>query len=81
VLAGDEQTRSSFKAELEASIEAHGLRGRVFIPGHCTDMPAAFNVVKSFDVDLKLLQSLQHPIGFLDILFKAVFRFAADSRD
>jgi glycosyltransferase involved in cell wall biosynthesis len=42
VLAGDEQTRSSFKAELEASIEAHGLRGRVFIPGHCTDMPAAF---------------------------------------
>ncbi len=42
VLAGDEQTRSSFKAELEASIEALGLRGRVFIPGHCADMPAAF---------------------------------------
>ncbi len=42
VLAGDEQTRSSFKAELEASIESLGLRGRVFIPGHCADMPAAF---------------------------------------
>lgn len=42
VLAGDEQGRSSFKAELEASIEQHGLRGRAFVPGHCDDMPAAF---------------------------------------
>ena len=42
VLAGDEQGRSSFKAELEASIDKQGLRGRVFIPGHCSDMPAAF---------------------------------------
>ncbi len=42
VLAGDEQNRSAFKAELEAAIEAHGLSGRVFIPGHCEDMPAAF---------------------------------------
>ncbi len=49
VLAGDEQTRSSFKAELEASIEAHGLRGRVFVPGHCGDMPAAFKAA-SFTV-------------------------------
>ena len=42
VLAGDEQGRSSFKAELEASIDSLGLRGRVFIPGHCADMAAAF---------------------------------------
>ncbi len=42
VLAGDEQGRSSFKAELEASIELLGLRGRIVIPGHCADMPAAF---------------------------------------
>ncbi len=42
VLAGDEQGRSAFKAELEASIDSLGLRGRVFIPGHCADMPAAF---------------------------------------
>jgi glycosyltransferase involved in cell wall biosynthesis len=42
VLAGDEQNRSAFKAELEAAIESHGLRGRVLIPGHCDDMAAAF---------------------------------------
>ncbi|MGO9486742.1 MAG: glycosyltransferase family 4 protein [Rhodomicrobium sp.] len=42
VLAGDEQGRSSFKAELEAAIQAHGLGGRVIVPGHCSDMPAAF---------------------------------------
>lgn len=42
VLAGDEQTRSAYKAELQAAIEDHGLSGRIFIPGHCEDMPAAF---------------------------------------
>lgn len=42
VLAGDEQNRSAFKAELEAAADSHGLRGRVLIPGHCEDMPAAF---------------------------------------
>jgi glycosyltransferase involved in cell wall biosynthesis len=42
VLVGDEQGRSSFKAELEAAIGRHGLCGRIVIPGHCTDMPAAF---------------------------------------
>ncbi len=49
VLAGDEQGRSSFKAELEASIGEQGLRGRVFVPGHCDDMPAAFKAA-SFTV-------------------------------
>jgi glycosyltransferase involved in cell wall biosynthesis len=42
VLAGDEQNRSAFKSELEASIESLGLCGRVLIPGHCDDMAAAF---------------------------------------
>jgi glycosyltransferase involved in cell wall biosynthesis len=42
VFVGDEQSRSPYKAELEAAIEAQGLRGQVIIAGHCHDMPAAF---------------------------------------
>ncbi len=42
VLIGDEQNRSAYRAELEASIETQGLRGRVIVAGHCDDMPAAF---------------------------------------
>jgi glycosyltransferase involved in cell wall biosynthesis len=42
VLAGDEQSRSPYRAELEAAIQAQALRGRVIIAGHCHDMPAAF---------------------------------------
>ena len=42
VLAGDEQGRSAYRAELEASIKAHGLAGQVIIAGHCDDMPAAY---------------------------------------
>ncbi len=42
VLAGDEQGRSPYRAELEGAIRAHGLGGRVIIAGHCEDMPAAF---------------------------------------
>jgi glycosyltransferase involved in cell wall biosynthesis len=42
VLAGDEQSRSPYKAELEAAIEAAGLRGRAVLAGHCHDMPTAF---------------------------------------
>ena len=42
VLAGDEQTRSAYRQELEASIASHGLSGRVVIAGHCDDMPGAF---------------------------------------
>jgi glycosyltransferase involved in cell wall biosynthesis len=49
VLAGDEQTRSGYRAELEAAIEAQGLSGRVLIAGHCEDMPAAFKAA-SFTV-------------------------------
>jgi glycosyltransferase involved in cell wall biosynthesis len=42
VLAGDEQSRSPYREELETAIESAGLRGRVIIAGHCHDMPAAF---------------------------------------
>jgi glycosyltransferase involved in cell wall biosynthesis len=42
VLAGDEQSRSPYRAELEVAIESAGLRSRVIIAGHCHDMPAAF---------------------------------------
>jgi glycosyltransferase involved in cell wall biosynthesis len=42
VFAGDEQSRSPYKAELAAAIDTQGLRGRVIIAGHCHDMPAAF---------------------------------------
>ncbi len=42
VLAGDEQGRSGFKAELQSSISSRGLEGRVVIAGHCYDMPAAY---------------------------------------
>ncbi len=42
VLAGDDQGRSAYRAELEASIKDHGLMGRVVIAGHCEDMLAAY---------------------------------------
>ncbi len=42
VLVGDHQSRSPYRAELEALVASHGLAGRVMIAGHCDDMPAAF---------------------------------------
>jgi len=42
VLAGDDQGRSMFRAELESFVKAHGLEDRVIFAGHCDDMPAAF---------------------------------------
>jgi glycosyltransferase involved in cell wall biosynthesis len=42
VLAGDEQGRSPYRAELQGLIDSHGLAGRVVIAGHCADMPAAY---------------------------------------
>jgi glycosyltransferase involved in cell wall biosynthesis len=42
VLAGDPQGRDSYVRDLDALIEARGLRGVVRRVGHCTDMPAAF---------------------------------------
>jgi glycosyltransferase involved in cell wall biosynthesis len=42
VLAGDAQGREAYRNELEQLIAASGLEGRVKLPGHCDDMPAAF---------------------------------------
>jgi glycosyltransferase involved in cell wall biosynthesis len=42
VLAGDDQGRSPYRAELEALIESRGIADRVIIAGHCEDMPAAY---------------------------------------
>lgn len=42
VLAGDAQGRTAYERELDALIEARGLKGIVRRVGHCTDMPAAF---------------------------------------
>jgi glycosyltransferase involved in cell wall biosynthesis len=42
VLAGDDQGRSPYRAELQELIHSHDLSGHVVLAGHCTDMPAAF---------------------------------------
>lgn len=42
LLVGDDQGRSAYRAELLTQIEAEGLRDRVFLVGHCDDMPAAY---------------------------------------
>lgn len=42
ILAGDNQGRAGYQAELEDAIAAHGLEDRVRIVGHCADMPAAY---------------------------------------
>jgi glycosyltransferase involved in cell wall biosynthesis len=42
ILAGDNQGRSGYLAELEAAIGEHGLADHVRIVGHCADMPAAY---------------------------------------
>ena len=42
VLAGDDQGRAGYRAELDAAIASAGLRDTVRIVGHCTDMPAAY---------------------------------------
>lgn len=42
VLAGDAQGRQDYVRELEDLIIKNGAGGSVIIPGHCTDMPAAY---------------------------------------
>jgi glycosyltransferase involved in cell wall biosynthesis len=42
VLAGDDQGRSDYTAELNAAIAAGGLQDDVKIVGHCDDMPTAY---------------------------------------
>jgi len=41
VLAGDAQGREDYVASLRARIAGLGLDGRVLLPGHCADVPAA----------------------------------------
>lgn len=41
VLAGDAQGRDDYVASLRARIAGLGLEGRVILPGHCGDVPAA----------------------------------------
>jgi glycosyltransferase involved in cell wall biosynthesis len=42
VLAGDAQGRTAYEQQLRAAIAAAGLRDRVTIAGHVSDMPAAY---------------------------------------
>jgi glycosyltransferase involved in cell wall biosynthesis len=42
VMAGDEQGRSGYRAELDAAVETANLTDQVRIVGHCDDMPAAY---------------------------------------
>jgi len=42
LLAGDDQGRAAYRAELEAAIAAAGLADNVRLVGHCDDMPAAY---------------------------------------
>jgi glycosyltransferase involved in cell wall biosynthesis len=42
ILAGDDQGRSRYSAELQAAIAEAGLADTVFLTGHCADMPAAY---------------------------------------
>jgi glycosyltransferase involved in cell wall biosynthesis len=41
ILAGDDQGRAEYVADLKARIAAAGLEGSVRLVGHCADMPAA----------------------------------------
>jgi glycosyltransferase involved in cell wall biosynthesis len=42
ILAGDDQGRKGYGAELQAIIKEAGLEGIVRLTGHCEDMPAAY---------------------------------------
>ena len=42
VLAGDAQEREGYVAALQAALDSTGLSANTRIPGHCSDMPAAF---------------------------------------
>ena len=42
VLAGDAQGRDNYVSELESLIRARSIGSSVLMPGHCSDMPAAY---------------------------------------
>jgi len=54
LLAGDDQGRKSYRAELVAAIAAAGLGDAVKLVGHCDDMPAAYLLA-----DLAIAPSLE----------------------
>ncbi len=54
LLAGDDQGRKGYRAELTAAIGAAGLEGAVKLVGHCDDMPAAYLLA-----DLAIAPSLE----------------------
>lgn len=54
LLAGDDQGRKSYRAELESAIAAAGLQDAVKLVGHCDDMPAAYLLA-----DLAIAPSLE----------------------
>ncbi|PZR35735.1 glycosyltransferase family 4 protein [Caulobacter segnis] len=54
LLAGDDQGRKGYRAELLAAIEAAALGDRVKLVGHCDDMPAAYILA-----DLAIAPSLE----------------------
>jgi glycosyltransferase involved in cell wall biosynthesis len=54
VMAGDDQGRAGYRAELEALIADYGLEAHIRLPGHCDDMPAAYSVC-----DVALAPSLE----------------------
>ena len=59
LLAGDDQGRLGYRAELEAQIGGYGLADAVRLVGHCDDMPAAYCAV-----DLAVAPSLKpEPFG------------------
>jgi glycosyltransferase involved in cell wall biosynthesis len=42
VIVGSDQGRAAYRSEIEKLISRSGLDSRVFLPGHCDDMPAAY---------------------------------------
>jgi glycosyltransferase involved in cell wall biosynthesis len=44
ILAGDDQGRTDYRAELQQAIHDKGLEANVRIVGHCADMPAAYSL-------------------------------------
>lgn len=54
LLAGDDQGRKGYRAELEAAIAAADVRDAVKLVGHCDDMPAAYLLA-----DLAIAPSLE----------------------
>lgn len=54
LLAGDDQGRKGYRAELEAAIAQAGLEDAVKLVGHCDDMPAAYILA-----DLAIAPSLE----------------------